>query len=126
MIALKDYRKSTDENIFYEQDEICIYTKKKSPWPGFRWCVKENGKRAWVPIDYIEFGEDFHVKIKKDYYSGELDIKTGEKLAILEKSSSWYYCKNAIGERGWVPGDVFFARKERKIKHGTKLVRKRI
>ena len=126
MIALKDYRKSTDENIFFGKGEICIYTKKKSPWKGFRWCVKDNGKRAWIPVDYIEFCEDFHVKLKKDYYSGELDIKKGENVFVIEKSSSWYYCKDNNGNTGWIPGDVFVPRKERNIKNGTKLVRKRI
>lgn len=125
MIAFRDYRKSTEENIEFSKGEICTYTKRKSPWKGFRWCVKDNGKRAWIPVDYIDFLEDFKVLVKKDYFSGELDVRTGEELNLLEKASGWFFCQKG-NEKGWVPSEIFSPRKERIIKNGAKTVRKRI
>jgi len=69
---------------------------------GWVWCLSKNGKGLWIPAKYLERRD--HVGIMLiDYDSKELSVAAGERLTCIKEESSWVWCTNQTGQRGWIP-----------------------
>ena len=76
--------------------------KRDQEWPAFLWCVHEDGRAAWIPIDYLQ-KDGTKGRLLTNYDSTELDARVGEILTILKSTGGWLWCRNSAGKIGWIP-----------------------
>jgi hypothetical protein len=69
-------------------------------YPGWIWCTDPHGRSGWAPLAIIN--RDAAVALE-DYSAAELSAAAGEVLVVEREESGWAFCRNAAGERGWLP-----------------------
>ena len=101
-IVIKEYITPFSDPLKVKKGEILELTDKKSEWSGWIWCINKEGKRGWVPENYISISKNTCMMLC-DYDATELTAKNNNKLVIIKEVSEWYWCKNEKGVHGWIP-----------------------
>jgi catechol 2,3-dioxygenase-like lactoylglutathione lyase family enzyme len=70
--------------------------------PGWTWCTDSRGRGGWTPEAWLE-ERDGAWTCTQDYDSRELTVAAGEELEQVGQHLGWVLCRDARGERGWVP-----------------------
>jgi hypothetical protein len=104
-----NYKSSSLDPMFVLKGEPLVVAYESEEWPGWIWCINNEGKNGWVPLNYIEINSDSAVAIR-DYDASELTVMAGEEVIVLEEESGWCWCQYGNDEKGWVPVEnlVFF------------------
>jgi hypothetical protein len=55
-----------------------------------------------VPSPYVERDGSSGI-MRRDYDATELTVRGGDLLEVIEEVSSWYLCRTADDQVGWVP-----------------------
>ena len=97
-----DYRSPYTEPLLIRKGEILQIGNKESEWPGWVWCMIQDGKERWVPRKYIDIQGNSGIMLE-DYEATELAVSIGEKLKIEKEESGWVWVTNMEGKKGWVP-----------------------
>jgi hypothetical protein len=85
-----------------EQVKVCQEFKEDSDWKDWIWCEGKNGKRAWVPKQYIAIDGNYAV-FNRDYNAMELSVQVGERLVVYEIVNGFGMSEKTNGAKGWVP-----------------------
>ncbi len=93
--------------------ESVAILKSDSEFPGWLWCRSSAGEEAWIPEAFIEpmgesdsgasADEPGRGRMRRDYDSTELSVAVGERLALIEEESGWFWAEDSLGRRGWIP-----------------------
>jgi putative hydrolase of the HAD superfamily len=78
------------------------YYRRPTSWPGWIWCIHDDGGAGWVPERWTET-DDSHCVLKRDYCAGELAAAPGEIVRGLGDEGGWAMCRDSRGNRGWLP-----------------------
>ena len=98
------YESAYPEALVVKRGERIRFERKPTEWPGWIWCITEDGKSAWVPESWVEIGGVFCV-LSRDYNSRELTVRCGDELDVMHEESGWVWVCNTEGEEGWIPAD---------------------
>ncbi len=97
-----NYMSSSLDPLFVMKGESLVVAYESEEWPGWIWCINEEGKSGWAPISYLEIKGESAVA-KQEYDAMELTVRTGDELTILHEESGWCWCAFGEDEKGWVP-----------------------
>ena len=100
-----NYASSSFDPLIFRKGESVVTTYESEDWPGWIWCINNDGKNGWAPISYLEISED-SAKALRDYSAAELTVREGDELIVLEEESGWCWCEYSDGEKGWVPEEI--------------------
>jgi hypothetical protein len=103
--VVKDYVSPYPESIFFLKGERVTVGKrfKEDPdWQNWVWCEGENGKKAWVPEDFLD-SDGKNGIFNRDYDAKELSVRVGEVLAVSEIVNGFGMSEKSDGVKGWVP-----------------------
>ncbi|MFX1587945.1 MAG: SH3 domain-containing protein [Promethearchaeota archaeon] len=100
--VIEDYHSAYPDPFIVNKGEILRIENKECEWPGWIWCVKNDGEGRWVPINHIEL-EETQAKFIKDYNSLELSVSTGQILTIEKESYGWIWVIDENNKTGWIP-----------------------
>ncbi len=101
-LVVEEYRSAFPDPIITREGEELEVIPRETDWPGWVWCVRENGNGGWVPTNYIQLNLN-SCRMLRDYDATELTVKVDDKLTILAEESGWAYCKTGDNKIGWVP-----------------------
>ena len=76
----------------------------ESEWPGWRWCTDPQGRRGWVPEQFLQH-DGMRATALCDYDATELTVAVGEELVLGREVNGWTWCTNEQGASGWVPAE---------------------
>ncbi|MEM8812103.1 MAG: SH3 domain-containing protein [Pseudomonadota bacterium] len=79
-------------------------TGRVDQWQGYRWlwAIAPDGRAGWIPDDLI-VAHGGQAVATEDYSALELSCRTGETVDVIRTRHGWAWCRNAVGEEGWVP-----------------------
>lgn len=97
-----NYTLSSLDPLFVLKGEPLVVTYESEEWPGWIWCINNEGKSGWAPMSYLEIADGSAVA-KRDYDATELTVMAGDELTILLEESGWCWCAFGDDEKGWVP-----------------------
>jgi uncharacterized protein YgiM (DUF1202 family) len=81
----------------------CVkFIEKESEWPGWVWCINNNGIEGWVPSTYLKLQENYALLLQ-DYDATEITAKMGEEFLIEGEESGWFWVSDEAGNKGWIP-----------------------
>ena len=100
------------ENIRFRAGDDLVVGRRNQQFPEFVWCAAEDGHAGWVPEVRLEMTGPGEAIAKSDYDAAQLTVVRDEILEVLERTASWWRCRNAIGGEGWVPVDCVAAAAE--------------
>ena len=103
--VLKDYESPFPDPIVFQKGErVSLGTKfEEDPdWQNLFWCEGKNGKKAWVPEDYLN-SDGVNGIFNREYNAKELSVQVGEKLTVYEIVNGFGMSEKIDGTRGWVP-----------------------
>jgi len=104
-IVIADYKSPYPESIKFEKGEQVRIGEKfdeDSDWDNWYWCEGQQGKKAWVPLQYIDISGDTGT-INTPYDAKELSIDKGEILETFEEINGFSMARNSKGVKGWAP-----------------------
>jgi len=100
--AKANYNSSSLNPLKFKKDEALVVTYPSDEWPGWIWCLNNDGKSGWAPESYLEISGDSAVA-RRDYDATELTVRMGDRLTVLDEESGWCWCEFGDDEKGWVP-----------------------
>jgi uncharacterized protein YgiM (DUF1202 family) len=106
--AIKAHSRSYDDPITLNAGER-VTIAKRDMWDDehlWLWGISKSGKQGWIPATILCVDGDTGI-VEQDYSASELSIAVGEAVTIHHENSGWYWCENAVGERGWIPVSCF-------------------
>jgi hypothetical protein len=104
-IVIRDYESPyPDPRVFQKGEQVKIFNKfnEDPDWKNWIWCVGKNGKKAWVPLEYLNV-DGRNGTFNREYNSMELSVKAGEILIVCEIVNGFAMSEKLDGTRGWVP-----------------------
>jgi uncharacterized protein YraI len=102
--VIKSYKSAYPDPLIIKVGQNLKIEQKESEWPGWTWCIDDNGKAGWVPSSYLEIDGN-SARAFADYNANELTAETGDELILLKEESGWYWCEDSNGSPGWVPSE---------------------
>lgn len=103
--VIADYESPYPESIrFAKGEKVKIGAKfdEDSGWDNWYLCEGQQGKKAWVPVQYLDINGDTGI-INTPYDARELTIHKGEILETFEEINGFAMAVNSKGMKGWVP-----------------------
>lgn len=103
--VVKDYESPYPVSIVFQKGERVKVGKKfkEDPdWQNWIWCEGKNGKKAWVPEDYLD-SDGTNAVFKREYDARELSVRIGEIVTVNEIVNGFGMSEKPDGIRGWVP-----------------------
>lgn len=97
-----NYTSSSLDPLYIVKGEPLVVAYESEEYPGWIWCINNDGKSGWAPISYLEITEN-SATAKQDYDASELTVRAGDKLTVLGEESGWCWCELSEDEKGWVP-----------------------
>ncbi len=101
-IVTKNYQSAYSDPIRLRPGSVVTWTNRESDWKGWVWCKDAVGKEGWVPESFLVKNGN-KASITLDYVAKELTVTIGEELEILSEEAGWLWCRNNMGDCGWVP-----------------------
>lgn len=102
--VIRNYETPYPEPFVIKKGDKLQTSIRDSEWEGWIWCLKADGKSAWVPEGYLQIQNDDAIALQ-DYNAIELSVKIGDMLELVKSESGWYWCRDKDGYQGWVPGE---------------------
>lgn len=103
--VIEDYRSPyPDPIVFQKGEEVNVGQefREDQDWTNWVWCEGKNGKKAWVPKQYLNTdGKD--ATFNRDYNAMELSVQVGESLVVHEILNGFGMAEKPNGRKGWVP-----------------------
>ena len=100
------------ENIRFRAGDELVVGHRNQQYPEFVWCAAEDGHAGWVPEERLQMAGPGEATAASDYDAAQLTVVKDEILDVLERTASWWRCRNANGGAGWVPIDCVVAAPE--------------
>jgi len=100
--AKANYNSSSLDPLKFKKSDNLVVAYSSDEWPGWIWCLSNDGKGGWAPESYLEISGESAVA-RRDYDATELTVRMGDKLTVLDEESGWYWCALGDDEKGWVP-----------------------
>ena len=103
--VVKDYKSPYPKPIVFQKGERVKIGKefKEDPdWQNWIWCEGKNGKKAWVPEEYLNV-DGRNGMFNREYNAMELSVQVGETLTVCEIVNGFGMSEKPDGTRGWVP-----------------------
>ena len=91
------------DNIRFRAGTDLVVGRRNLQYPEFVWCATEDGLAGWVLETRLEITGPGEATAKTDYDAAQLTVVKGEILDVLDRTASWWRCRNAGGVEGWVP-----------------------
>lgn len=91
------------ENISFRAGDDLVIGHRNQQYPEFVWCASEDGHAGWVPEARLQIIGAGEAIATSDYDAAQLTVVKDEILDVLERTESWWRCRNANGAQGWVP-----------------------
>lgn len=98
--AIAAYTRLYPDPIAVRAGEPIAVGREDDEYPGWIWCTDKRGRSGWVPLTIVDRQAGV---ARQDYSALELSVEPGELLTVEQEESGWALCRNAAGERGWVP-----------------------
>jgi hypothetical protein len=92
-------------NIQFRAGATLVVGRRNLQYPEFVWCATEDGQAGWVPEMRFEMTGPGEALATSDHDAAQLTIVKGDILEVLERTQTWWRCRNAAGAEGWVPVD---------------------
>lgn len=93
------------ENIRFRAGDGLVVGHRNQQYPEFVWCATEDGQAGWVPETRLQMTGPGEAIATSDYDAAQLTVVKDEILDVLERTGSWWRCRNASGVEGWAPSD---------------------
>jgi Variant SH3 domain len=100
---VREYRTQYTNPIRFAHREIVTVAHRDTEWPGFIWTITHDGNAGWAPFDWLKPLGDGRAEALRDYSAQELDVDTGDEVALQFELGGWWWCERADGRRGWLP-----------------------
>ena len=103
--VVKDYESPYPNPIVFQKGErvkVCKEFKEDPDWQNWIWCEGKNGKKAWVPEEYLNV-DGRNGMFNREYNAMELSVQVGETLTVCEIVNGFGMSEKPDGTRGWVP-----------------------
>lgn len=97
------------ENIRFKAGDTLVVGHRNQQYPEFVWCAIEDGHAGWVPETRLQTTGPAEAIATGDYDAAQLTVVKDEILDVLERTASWWRCRNAGGVEGWVPTTILTA-----------------
>jgi hypothetical protein len=97
------------ENIRFRDGDDLVVGRRNQQYPEFVWCAAEDGHAGWVPEARLRMTGPGEAVAMGDYDAAQLTVVKDEILDVLERTESWWRCRNAGGVEGWVPAALLVA-----------------
>ena len=97
------------ENIRFRTGDDLVVGHRNQQSPEFVWCASEDGHAGWVPEMRLQMAGPGDAIATSDYDAAQLTVVKDEILDVLERTESWWRCRNATGVEGWVPVTILTA-----------------
>jgi hypothetical protein len=91
------------KNISVRAGDGLVVGHRNQQYPEFVWGAAEDGSAGWVPETRLRMTGPGEAVATSDYDASQLTVVKGETLDVLERTPSWWRCRNAAGVQGWVP-----------------------
>lgn len=108
---MEKWKKSyPDPIIIHKGDEVTVdLSITDTDWPDWIWCIAENGKDGWVPVQILgdtthNSSSKYKTVVLENYSANELTVEKGEILIGNRTLNGWVWCwKENDNTKGWVP-----------------------
>ncbi len=101
-IANADYEETDTRALFLEPGDEVTAGPVDRVWPGWIWAENVRGERGYVPTDVLEhLGADRYAAIAT-FDPTVLTVRRGDELESLRQVHDWHWCRNLLGDEGWV------------------------
>ena len=98
--VIKNHFKSYDSPPQFKAGARVIMERRDN-----RWCSDLDGRSAWIPEQILSLDINNRAILKTDYDSAELTVEIGETVIGNRILDGWIWCRNNVGNEGWVPKD---------------------
>ena len=98
--VISGYTRVYEDPVAFRAGEPITLGREDDEYPGWIWCTDSRGRSGWVPLTIVDREA---AVARQDYSALELSVEPGALLMIEQEESGWALCRNASGERGWVP-----------------------
>jgi uncharacterized protein YgiM (DUF1202 family) len=100
--VITEYISAFPEPLLIKKGESLRIENKKSEWPGWVWCINNDGNEGWIPKSYLKLKGKQYIVIK-DYDATELTVSKGQELLIEKEESGWIWVSDKKDNQGWIP-----------------------
>ncbi len=100
--VLNTYQTQFEDPLQLKAGDVLSIQPKQSEWPGWVWCLNEEGATGWVPERWLNINKR-QAMIIRDYSATELSVTAGEIIQSDFGESGWVWARNQSGKAGWVP-----------------------
>ena len=104
VIATEDYEAAYPDPLMVRRGETLIPARWDEEWPGWVWCSNTRGVGGWFPERLLNREGGEH-RALADFDGTELSFRAGDTFVVESDECGWLWCRNAAGERGWVPSN---------------------
>ncbi len=102
--VIKNYKSAYPDPLIITAGQMLKIEQKESEWPGWTWCIDNNGKVGWVPSSYLDIDGN-SARAAADYNANELTVEAGDELKLIKGEADWFWCEDSNGHLGWVPSE---------------------
>ena len=88
--------------ICFEANATIEVQRADSEYPGWFWCRAPSGREGWVHRSFLAGSTGMTTSVRA-YSARELNVKGGERGALIEQLDGWVCIRIDTGEEGWVP-----------------------
>ncbi|MGE5673164.1 MAG: SH3 domain-containing protein [Mycobacterium leprae] len=100
--VIEGHTRPDEEPFVVVAGEVVAVGHADADWPGWRWCTNRKGKSGWVAERLLSrLGNA--VMVTENYNAGELTVHPDEIVEGLRILEGWIWCRNDVGQEGWVP-----------------------
>lgn len=100
-----NYTSSSLDPIFILKGEPLVVAYESEVYPGWIWCINNEGKGGWAPASCLEINGESAVA-RQDYDGAELTVRNGDELTVIREEQGWCWCVFGDSDRGWVPVEI--------------------
>lgn len=72
-------------------------------WPGWVWAIDRLGRGSFVPEDHLRYLDSNSAEVVRAFNARDLSVRRLEAVIVLREVKGWMWCRNSIGEEGWLP-----------------------
>ncbi len=99
----RQYKATYTDPIRLRQGERVTLGRIDTEYPGWRWCMAQDGREGWVPMVLLGPERDGTALALVDYDAIELSVEPGDALLIHRRLDGWLWVSNSRNETGWIP-----------------------
>lgn len=103
-LANSDYEDQDSQPLKLSAGDLVVTGGKDQTWPGWIWATDQAGNDGYLPEEMLERLEDGKSRVLEDFDPTVLTVRRGDPLTSLRRIHGWHWCRNAMGEEGWVAG----------------------